>query len=140
MLPRGGFDGFDEPQSGWISLPERECHPGRFCVILAFALNGCIIYLQRRRRDSDRDRNGNHNRYRYPEALCMQASMYYVREKSQLPLCYRFRHILAARSLGDSIISVGPRLRYGQHMIYTGNRPWFALGLMVLVDKLGHCS
>ena len=50
-------------------------------------------------------------------------------------LCYRFRHILAARPLGDSIISVGPRLRYGQHMIYTGNRPRFALGLMVLVDS-----
>ncbi|KAH7628289.1 hypothetical protein B0T09DRAFT_178756 [Sordaria sp. MPI-SDFR-AT-0083] len=51
------------------------------------------------------------------------------------PLCYRFRHILAARPLGDSITSVGPRLRYGQHMIYIGNRPRFALGLMVLVDN-----
>ena len=50
-------------------------------------------------------------------------------------LCYRFRHILAARPLGDSIISVGPRLRYGQHMIYIGSRPRFALGLMVLVDN-----
>ncbi|KAA8633830.1 hypothetical protein SMACR_05334 [Sordaria macrospora] len=46
-----------------------------------------------------------------------------------------FRHILAARPLGDSIISVRPRLRYGQHMIYIGSRPRFALGLMVLVDN-----
>ena len=47
------------------------------------------------------------------------------------PLFYGFRHILAARPLGDSIGGVGPRLRYGQHMIYPGNRPRVALGLMV---------
>ena len=44
-------------------------------------------------------------------------------------------HILAARPLGHSILSFGPRLRYGQHMIYIGSRPRFALGLMVLVDN-----
>ncbi|KAK1775998.1 hypothetical protein QBC45DRAFT_229402 [Copromyces sp. CBS 386.78] len=51
------------------------------------------------------------------------------------PLFYGSRHILAARSLGDSIGGVGPRLRYGQHVICTGNRPRFALGLMVWVDS-----
>ena len=43
----------------------------------------------------------------------------------------RVRHILTACPLGDSIGGVEPRLRYGQHMIYTGNRPRVALGLMV---------
>ena len=51
------------------------------------------------------------------------------------PLFYRSCHILVARSLGDLIGGVGPRLRYGQHVIFTGNRPRFALRLMVLVDS-----